>query len=283
MILGRNFHVPHETGRFRDGQAVRAQALEMELDSVTNLPSGLLNRVASRDAARQIGHVRPVVAVSFFDNDGVSHVVRSQSRALRGYRPGGETAAMKRTLHNEHLEPLIFVIRNHRVVLDADLARLYGVSTKRFNQSFKRNRTRFPGDFAFPITAAELDDLRSQFVTSRSQLSDSLGHNWSQIATSSHGGRRYLPWAFTEHGALMAANILRSERAVQMSVFLVRAFVRLREHVGANTAVLKRLAEIDRTLLRQDAALRDVYQKLLPLLQPPADPPKRRIGFHTED
>ena len=81
----------------------------------------------------------------------------------------------------------------------------------------------------------------------------------------------------------MAANILRSERAVQMSVFVVRAFVRLREHVAANTAVLKRLAEIDKTLLRHDAALRDVYQKLLPLLQPPPDPPKRRIGFHRDD
>ena len=92
-----------------------------------------------------------------------------------------------------------------------------------------------------------------------------------------------LPFAFTEHGAIMAATILKSIRAVEMSVFVVRAFVRLREHVAANTAVLKRLAEIDRTLLRHDAALRDVYQKLLPLLRPPADPPKRRIGFHTDD
>ncbi len=100
---------------------------------------------------------------------------------------------------------------------------------------------------------------------------------------SSHGGRRHLPWVFTEHGALMAANILRSDRAVQMSVFVVRAFVRLREHVAANTAILKRLAEIDKTLLRHDSALRDVYQKLLPLLQPAPVPPKRRIGFHADD
>jgi hypothetical protein len=100
---------------------------------------------------------------------------------------------------------------------------------------------------------------------------------------SSHRGRRYLPWAFTEHGALMAANILRTERAVQMSVFVVRAFVRLREQVAANTAILKRLAEIDKSLLEHDSALRDLYQKLLPLLQPPADPPKRRIGFHTDE
>lgn len=107
----------------------------------------------------------------------------------------------------------------------------------------------------------------------------------SQFAMSSvrHRGATYRPWAFTEHGALMAANILRSERAVQMSVFVVRAFVRLREHIAANTAVMARLAEIDKTLLQHDAALRDVYRKLLPLLQPPADPPKRRIGFHRDD
>ena len=195
---------------------------------------------------------------------------------------GGEPN-VKKQLDNEQLEPLIFRIRGQRVLLDADLARLYGVGTKQFNQAFKRNQHRFPADFAFQIAAAELDNLRSQFVTSSSQPTDLSRQNWSQIATSSHGGRRHLPWAFTEHGALMAANILRSERAVQMSVFVVRAFVRLREHVAANTAVLKRLAEIDKTLLQHDAALRDVYRKLLPLLQPPADPPKRRIGFHTDD
>jgi hypothetical protein len=107
--------------------------------------------------------------------------------------------------------------------------------------------------------------------------------NRSQIATSSHGGRRYFPWAFTEHGALMAANILRSRQAVHMSVFVIRAFVRLREQVAANAAILKRLAEIDKTLLQHDASLRDIYRKLLPLLQPPPAPPKRRIGFVTGD
>ena len=90
----------------------------------------------------------------------------------------------------------------------------------------------------------------------------------------------YRPWAFTEHGALMAANILRSKQAVHMSVYVIRAFVRLREALAANAAILKRLAEIDRSLLQHDAALRDIYRKLLPLLQPP-DPPKRRIGFHS--
>lgn len=187
----------------------------------------------------------------------------------------------------ESLEPLIFTIRGHRVVLDADLARLYGATTKRLNEATKRNRQRFPSDFAFQLTLDELTVLRSQFVTLDMHRSDSRGKyaNWSHFATSSsrHRGATYRPRAFTEHGALMAANILRSERAVQMSIFVIRAFVRLREQIAANTAILKRLAEIDRTLLQHDTSLRDIYHKLLPLLQPPPAPPKRRIGFVSGD
>ena len=190
---------------------------------------------------------------------------------------------MAKVFDDGQLEPLIVTIRGHRVVFDADLARLYGVDTGRFNQAFKRNRHRFPKDFTFQLTGEELQALRSRIVISNPQVTDSMRTMWSQFATTSRGGRRYLPWVFTEHGALMAANILRSDRAVQMSVFVVRAFVRLRERVTANTAILKRLAEIDKTLLQHDAALRDLYQKLLPLLQPPPEPPKRRIGFHGGD
>jgi len=186
---------------------------------------------------------------------------------------------MKRAISTERLEPLIFRIRGHRVVFDADLARLYRIDTKRFNQAFKRNRHRFPEDFAFRLTAKEVEALRSQFVTSNRQASDFLGTMWSQFVTTSQRRHSHLPWVFTEHGALMAANVLRSERAVQMSIFVIRAFVRLREHVAANAAILKRLAEIDRTLLQHDAALRDVYRKLQPLLAPPSEAPKRRIGF----
>ena len=189
---------------------------------------------------------------------------------------------MKDALSNEQLEPLICEIRDQRVILDADLARIYGVSTRVFNQAFKRNQERFPTDFAFQITAAELDNLRSQSVISSSQQPDSARDTWSQTVTSSHGGRRYLPWAFAEHGALMAANILRSERAVQMSVFVVRAFIRLREQVATNTSVVVRLADIEKRLLRHDQELLDLYLKLQALLEPP-DPPKRAIGFHTED
>ncbi len=176
------------------------------------------------------------------------------------------------------------MVRGRRVILDADLARLYGVSTGRFNEAFIRNRRRFPGDFSFRLTAEEYANLRSQIATSSFQHPNSKGENQSHSVTgSSHGGRRYRPWVFTEHGALMAANILRSEQAVRMSVYVIRAFVRLREALAANAAILKRLAEIDRTLLQHDGALRDIYRKLLPLLQPPPEPPKRRIGFHNDD
>lgn len=165
-------------------------------------------------------------------------------------------------------------------MLDADLARLYAVSTKRFNESFKRNRGRFPADFAFRISDAEFSRVR----TNLSVLEEGPS-NWSQFATSSASrrGKAYRPWAFTEHGALMAANILRSKRANRMSIYVIRAFMHLRDGLAADSAILKRLSEIDRALLQHDSALRDIYRKLLPLLQPPADPPKRGIGFHSLD
>lgn len=185
---------------------------------------------------------------------------------------------------NEPLDPLIFVVRDQRVILDNDLARLYGVPTKALNQALKRNADRFPVDFAFQLSRLELVNLKSQIVTSSGGNTTKYHvhrERWSQFVTTSQQYRRaeFRPWVFTEHGALMAANILRTERAVQMSIFVTRAFVRLREQVAANAAILKRLAEIDRTLLQHDAALRDVYRKLQPLLAPPAEPAKRRIGF----
>lgn len=195
--------------------------------------------------------------------------------------------AAKRPLANEPLEPLILSIRGHRVILDADLARLYGVTTRVLNQGVRRNSHRFPDDFAFQLTVTEAANFRSQFLTSRTRSFDPKtdASNRSQIVTGSqkHRDPRFRPWAFTEHGALMAANVLRSRRAVQMSVYVIRAFVRLREHIAANHAILKRLAEIDKTLLQHDTALRDIYRKLLPLLQPPSDPPKRRIGFRKDE
>lgn len=176
------------------------------------------------------------------------------------------------------LDSLIHTLRGQKVMLDADLAALYGVSTKAFNQAIKRNADRFPPDFRFQLTAEENQTLRSQNVT----LAAAPDANRSQIVTGSqkHRDPRYLPWAFTEHGAIMAATILNSPTAAAMSVFIVRAFVQMREQLMTNAEVLKRLAEIDKTLLKHDRSLQILWQELQPLLQPPASPPRRPIGFH---
>jgi hypothetical protein len=170
------------------------------------------------------------------------------------------------SLSTQNILPLIQTIRGQRVILAADLASLYGVATKRLNEQIRRNRVRFPSDFMFQLTVEEWDAhqaSRSQFATLKQ------GHNI-----------KYLPYAFTEHGAIMAANVLNSPQAVAMSVYIVRAFMQQREALAANESILKRLAEIDKTLLQHNAALRDIYQKLLPLLQPPPETPRPKIGFH---
>ena len=177
------------------------------------------------------------------------------------------------------IESLILNLRGQKVILDADLAELYDVPTKRLNEQVKRNAERFPEDFMFQLTQEEAENLKSQFATS--SLADSPMR--SQFATASHGGRRKLPRAFTEHGAIMAATILNSPEAVAMSVFVVRAFMQMREQLAANAAILKRLAEIDKTLLEHDSALRSIWTKLQPLLAPPPEPPRRRIGFHRDN
>jgi hypothetical protein len=166
------------------------------------------------------------------------------------------------------IERSIYLIRGKRVMLDADLAAVYGVPTKRLNEQVKRNRDRFPSDFAFRLSRAEVMEL-----------------NRSQIATGSqkHRDSRFPPLAFTEYGAVMAANVLNSARAVRMSVYIVRAFVRMREELFARSGMERRLARIEKTLLGHDAALRDLYEKIRPLLLPPPESPKRQIGFHVKE
>jgi hypothetical protein len=194
----------------------------------------------------------------------------------------------------EAVERLILTVRELKVILDSDLAALYGVTTKRLNEQFRRNRKRFPEDFAFQLTAEETDSLRSQIATSstggpsqnatRSQESPNLR---SQIATSSsHGGRRYRPYVFTEHGALQAANILNSPRAVQMSVFVIRAFVKMRETLLSTRELAKKLAALEKQLTGRldthEVAIVRVLQDLMQILNPPPAPPvppKPRIGF----
>jgi hypothetical protein len=157
----------------------------------------------------------------------------------------------------------ILVLRNQKVILDTDLAELYGVPVKHLNQQVKRNRDRFPADFLFTLTKAEHESLRSQFVTSNPR-----------------GGRRYLPHAFTEHGAIMAATVLNSKRAVEMSIFVVRAFVQMRQALLINQHVVSKLSELEARLDIHDADLQGLVDAIHELLAPlPAG--NRRIGFEV--
>lgn len=176
--------------------------------------------------------------------------------------------------------PPIHPVRGQRVMLDSDLARLYEVPTMVFNQAIKRNLARFPSDFIFQLTREELGNLKSQIVTSSAEATDSLRSQNVILKKPGRGQhRKYLPWVFTEHGAIMAATILRSPRAVSMSVYVVRAFVRMREELLTNAVILKRLAQHDKKLLEHDLVLQDVVEKLLPLLDPPPEKQKPFIGF----
>lgn len=163
---------------------------------------------------------------------------------------------------------LIYTIRDQKVIVDADLAIIYGVRTKRLNEQVNRNALRFPDDFRFRLNTNEaVNWFRSR----------------SQIATLKQGQNiKYLPWAFTEHGALMAANVLNSPRAVEMSVYVIRAFVKMRAELTKNQDLTKRLAVIEKTLIGHDAALRDLFEKIRPLLLPSTEPNRREIGFHVK-
>ena len=188
---------------------------------------------------------------------------------------------------SDPLSGRIYTIRGQRVILDANLARLYGTTTKVFNQSIKRNAARFPKDFAFQLDEEEVAVLRSQIVTSKPKETDDevRGQIGLQSAippgTERRGGRRYMPWVFTEHGAVMAANVLRNPKAVEMSVYVVRAFIAQREVLTTNATILKRLAEIDKTLLEHNSALLSLWKKLKPLLAPPPESPRKEMGFHV--
>jgi hypothetical protein len=158
----------------------------------------------------------------------------------------------------------IFVLRGQRVILDRDLAELYGIQVRQLNQQAKRNAKRFPAAFRFQLSPHELKILRSQNVISR----------------EGHGGTRYLPYAFTEHGAIMAATVLNSERAIEMSVFVVLAFVRMRRAIAGNRNVLTKLAELERRLEGHDTDIQDLMNAIRELMSPP-EPTRTRIGFEA--
>ncbi len=170
----------------------------------------------------------------------------------------------------EHITRAILVLRGHRVLLDTELATLYGVTTKRFNEQVRRNRERFPADFMFQLTPVELTALRSQFAT----LNGGRGQH-----------RKYLPYAFTEHGAIMAATILNSPRAVEVSVHVVRAFVMLREMLSSNRELARRFvqleARLDKKLIEHDQAIAAILSAIRQLMGKP-QPKRRPIGFTAD-
>jgi ORF6N domain len=174
-----------------------------------------------------------------------------------------------------NLESAIHLIRGQRVMLDSDLAMIYGVTTKRLNEQLKRNRLRFRPDFAFQLTVQEFRNLKSRIATSslRSQFGTS----------SSHGGKRKLPLVFTEHGALMLASVLNSEIAVQASVRVVRVFVRLREMVAANAQLAAKLQELERRLDSHDEGIANLFAALKQLLEPSEPTKRREMGFHVRE
>src|SRR5574341_2513235 len=174
-----------------------------------------------------------------------------------------------------NIESVIHTVRGEKIILDVDLARIYGVTTKRPNEQIRRNARRFPADFAFRISKVELDHLTDQIAKS------DLVANRSQIATGSqrHRDPRHLPYAFTEHGALMAANVLRSPRAVEMSLFVVRAFVRLRRSLASNAELTRRLDDMEK---KYDSQFRGVFDAIRQLMAPPAKA-RRSIGFKVEE
>jgi len=169
----------------------------------------------------------------------------------------------------ETITKRIQAVRGLRILLDADLAALYGVSTKRFNEAVKRNAAKFPSEFMFRLTEEEFAFLRSQNATSN----------------TGRGGRRHLPHGFTEYGALMAATILNSPRAIEVSVYVVRAFMQLRELLASSKELAHRLNDLEKHIaakfVSQDAAIADILSAIRQLVNPP-DPPRRRIGFESD-
>ena len=161
----------------------------------------------------------------------------------------------------ERIERSILLIRGEKVMLDRDLAELYGVETKRLNEQLRRNRDRFPPDFMFRLTPQEWESLRSQFAT---------------LKRGEH--RKYLPYAFTEHGALMLANVLKSERASRTSVQVVRAFVRLRQLLASNAGLARKLDSLE---MKYDAQFKVVFDAIRQLMTPP-EPKRKQIGFQAK-
>jgi hypothetical protein len=188
------------------------------------------------------------------------------------------------TYNSDGVRDRIFTVRGQKVILDADLAAIYGVATKVLNQAVKRNADKFPDDFMFRLTVQEVTTLRSQIVTSKQE-----GMRSQSVTGSGKGGRRYAPYVFTEHGAIMAATVLNSPRAVQMSVFVVRAFIRMRAALTDTRELARKLAALEREVKARldthDAAIVDIFARIMDMIDPSdlPEPPRKRIGFGVKE
>jgi ORF6N domain len=167
----------------------------------------------------------------------------------------------------EVIERKIYLIRGCKVMLDRDLAGLYQVPTRVLNQAVRRNLNRFPADFMFQLNAEELENWKSQIVTSNS---------------GAKMGLRKAPYAFTEHGVAMLSSVLSSKRAVELNILIIRAFVRLREYLVSHKDLARQLEDVERTQQEHGAHIQQIYGYIERLIEPGPEPPKRRIGFVTE-
>lgn len=201
-------------------------------------------------------------------------------------RKPASSAASVPALVPEQIDRSILVIRGHKVLLDSQLASFYSVETKVLNQGVKRNRERFPEDFMFQLSNEEFEDWRSQCVTSNSEKGGSLR---SQIVTLKSGRgqhRKYLPYAFTEQGVAMLSSVLRSPRAVEVNIQIMRAFVRLRQLLSVHKELAERLAKLEAQMRQRDHAVAQQFQQVFSLLDQlfnPPSPPRKPIGFHTKE
>ena len=168
---------------------------------------------------------------------------------------------MSALIPRERIEQIILLIRGHNVMLDSDLAQLYGVTVGRLNEGVKRNENRFPSDFMFQLTKAEFENLKSQIA----------------ISSSKWGGRRHAPYVFTEQGVAMLSSVLRSKRAIEVNIAIMRTFVRLREMISSNKVLARRLTDLEK---KYDGQFQVVFEAIRELMAEPT-PKSRRIGFKT--
>ena len=170
---------------------------------------------------------------------------------------------MENLMPEEVVEKKIYLIRGHRVMLDSDLALLYGVTTKSFNKSIRRNMDRFPEDFMIQLTHDEFNFLRFQIGTSK----------------KGRGGRRYLPLAFTEQGVAMLSSILNSKKAIQVNIAIMRTFVKLRQILSTHKDLAQKLDELEKRIKNHDTDIGTIFEAIRQLMEPPPEKAKRRIGF----